>query len=101
MIAEWNRQRDDKDTDEYCARINHPPDHIVEAVTRLLAESDGSFWDGAGEEDGSPFSPSRTQRVSNTLRRAAETTPPMEKREQHNDSGGIVRQGPKDKDFVQ
>jgi hypothetical protein len=51
----------------------------VEAVTRSLAESYGSFWDGVGEEDGSPFLPSGTQSVSNALRRAAETTPPMEK----------------------
>jgi hypothetical protein len=79
MIAEWNRQRDDEDHDEYHDRIDRPPDHIVEAVTRSLAESDGSFRDGAGEEDGSPFLPSRTQSVSNALRRAAEMTPPMEK----------------------
>ena len=51
----------------------------MEAVTRSLAESDGLFRDGASEEDGSPFLPSRTQSVSNALRRAAETTPPMEK----------------------
>ncbi len=51
----------------------------MEAVTRSLAESDGLFRDGAGEEDGSPFLPSRTQSVSNALRRAAETTLPMEK----------------------
>ncbi len=51
----------------------------MEAVTRSLTESDGLFRGGAGEEDGSPFLPSRTQSVSNALRRAAETTPPMEK----------------------
>jgi hypothetical protein len=79
MIAEWNRQRDDKDIDAYRDQTNHPPDHIVEAVTRLLTESDVSFCDGAGEEDGSPFLPSMAQSVSNVLRRAAETTPPMEK----------------------
>jgi hypothetical protein len=79
MIAEWSCQRDDEDADEYRDQIDHPPNHIVEAVTCLLAESDGLLRDGAGEEDGSPFLPSRTQSVSNALRRAAETTPPMEK----------------------
>ncbi len=51
----------------------------MEAVTRSLAESVGLFRDGAGEEVGSPFLPSRTQSVINALRRAAETTLPMEK----------------------
>jgi hypothetical protein len=79
LVDDWNRHRDDKDYDKYCDRRDHPPDYIVEAVTRLQhAESGVRGGSGAGMDD-SPFSPSISRSVDSALKRAAELTPTVAK----------------------
>ena len=51
LLERWNCQRDDKDWDEYLARIGDPPPHIRKANMHCLAEAekaDGGEGGGVG-----------------------------------------------------
>ena len=53
LLKRWNCQRDDKDWDEYLARMGDPPPHIRKANMHCLAEAekaDGGEGGGSGGE---------------------------------------------------
>lgn len=74
IVNEWEAQRDDEDFDECLQRRGNPPDYVVDAYGRLQEALEGEV--GSGD---SPFSPSISQSVGSALKRAAETTPTIEK----------------------
>ncbi len=42
MVDEWERQRENEDFADFTARIDNPPNYIVDVVTRLQeADEDG------------------------------------------------------------
>ncbi len=79
LVDDWDCHRDDEDYDEYCDRRDHPPDHIVKAVTRLQQAESGVTGGGGAGVDDSPFSPSISQSVDSALKRAVELTPTVAK----------------------
>jgi hypothetical protein len=74
LVDDWDHHHDNKDYDKYCDRRDHPPDHIVEAVTRLQQAESGVTGGGRAGVDDSPFSPSISQSVDSALKRVAELT---------------------------
>jgi len=77
VVDEWERQREDENFADFTARIDNPPDYIVDAVTRLQ-EADGDGLEG-GTDGESPCTPTIAQSVSAAMKKAAEATPPLEK----------------------
>ena len=43
MVDEWECQREGKDFDDFTARIDNPPNYIVDAVTRLQDADSGGL----------------------------------------------------------
>ncbi len=48
LVDDWEAQRDNEDDEEYCDRRDNPPNHIVDAVTRLQKAESGVMGGGAG-----------------------------------------------------
>ncbi len=52
LLRRWDRQRDNEDQDEYHDRIGNPPDHIIKAYERFLANAEGAAEGEDGEGGG-------------------------------------------------
>ena len=77
VVDEWEHQREGEEFDDFTARIDNPPDYIVDAVTRLQ-DADGGGLGGSTDSE-SPCTPSIAQSVSAAMKKAAESTPTLEK----------------------
>ncbi len=52
LLRRWDRQRDDKDQDEYRDWIGNPPDHIIKAYEHYLADAERAAEGEDGESGG-------------------------------------------------